>query len=236
MLLDKIIITGLTIVMLMTSSNNFAQTSRTDPQDTEGWYSASLKLNLPRKWESNLTLEERFFNNLKTNYGTYISLGLTKKVTKYISFTGEYRIASFNYGITHRYTFGMEANKKINKQWDLGGRVLLQNRVQDNYEPGVVKDNSIFFRLRAQAKYEINKTLDIYASMEPIIKFGGNSFVDNWRNTIGLKYKLNTKTKLDIFYIYRPDYGKKSYNRLFHIVGFNLSYTLKVKEKKKVKK
>ncbi len=224
---------GLTMLMLMTSFSIFAQTSRTDPQDTEGWYSASLKLDLPRKWESNLTCEERFYNNLKTGYGTYVSLGLTKKVSKYIGFTGEYRIAAFNYGITHRYTFGLEATKKVNKKWDLSGRILLQNRVQDSYEPGIASDKSLFWRVRGLAKYEINKKLDAYASVEPIMMVGGNSFVDNWRSAIGLKYKLNKKAKFDLFYIYRPDYGKKTYNRIFHIVGFNFSYTLKVKEKKK---
>ncbi len=118
----------------------------------------------------------------------------------------------------------------------MGGRVLLQNRVQDSYEPGVVKDNSIFWRVRAQVKYDITTSLDAYASMEPIMKIGGNSFIDNWRNTIGLKYKVNAKTKLDLFYIHRPDYGKKSYNRLYHIVGLNFSYTLKVKDQKKKRK
>ena len=64
------------------------------------------------------------------------------------------------------------------------------------------------------------------------MKIDGNSFVNNWRNTIGIKYKLNKKTKLDLSYIYRPDYGKKTYKRTFHIIGFNASYTLKLKKKK----
>jgi len=227
----KIIMLG-ALVCLMLCNVGFAQTSLKDPTDTEGWYSASLKLNLPKKWESNFTYESRFYNGLKTYYGSYLSLGLAKKLGKSVDMLGEYRLALFNYGITHRYTLGLEHTKKWGKKWNSGFRFLIQNRVQDAYEPSVSQDKAIFWRTRLQVKYELNKDLDTYASVEPIMKIGGNSFVDNWRNTIGIKYKLNKKTKLDLCYIYRPDYGKKSYNRTFHIIGLNASYTLKVKKRK----
>jgi hypothetical protein len=207
-----------------------AQTSRLDPKDVEGWYSATLKLDLPKKWESSFSFETRFYNNLKDYFGTYISIDATKNINKHIGITAEYRAASFSYGLTHRFTIGMEANKKIKKKLHLSGRLLLQNRIQDSYDPIITTDKNIFWRARAQAKYEITKNIDLYGSVEPIMMVGGNNFVDNWRNTIGLKCKVAKKTKLDLFYIYRPDYGKTSYNRYFHIIGVNVVYTLKVKK------
>lgn len=66
------------------------------------------------------------------------------------------------------------------------------------------------------------------------MKFGATYFVDNIRNTIGCKYKLRKDLKLDVFYIYRPDYSK-SYNRVYNIIGFNADYTIKVKKHKKKK-
>jgi hypothetical protein len=220
------------LVCILQFNIGFAQTSLKDPRDTEGWYSSSLKLILPKKYESNFTYESRFYNGLKTYYGSYLSLGLSKKLSKTVDMMGEYRMALFNYGITHRYTIGIEYAKKWGKKWNSGFRLLLQNRVQDSYESSVSQDNAMFWRTRFQLKYEINNYLDAYASVEPIMKIDGNSFVNNWRNTIGIKYELNKKTKLDLSYIYCPDYGKKTYNRTFHIIGFNASYTLKLKKKK----
>jgi hypothetical protein len=208
-----------------------AQASKADPTDAEGWYSASLKLDLPKKWEGNFTYEARYYNNLKTYYGSYLSLSGTKSLNKIFKIGGEYRIAFFKDGITHRYTLSTEAGGKINKKLEVSGRLQFQNRVQDAYDPLVNTDKNLFWRVRAQAKYAFNKEFELYGSVEPIMEIGGYNFVDNWRNTIGLKYKGIKKTKLDLFYTNRPDYGKKTYNRLYHIVGFNLTYTLKVKDK-----
>jgi len=223
-------------ILLLFCNDASAQATKADPKDAEGWYSASLKLDLPKKWESNFTYEARFYNNLKTYYGTYLSLSGTKAVSKIVKMSGEYRIAFLNEGITHRYTLGMEGTWKIKKKLEISGRLQLQNRVQDSYDPLEANDKSLFWRVRAQAKYPINKDLDVYGSVEPIMEVGGDNFVDNWRNIIGIKYKLFKRTKLDVCYIYRPDYGKKTYNRYYHILGVNLSYNLKVSGKDKKKK
>lgn len=213
----------------------FSQATKTDPIDSEGWYSATLKMDLPKKWETNLTYEARTYNNLKTYYGSYLSLSGMKSLNKIFKVGGEYRMAIFDDGITHRYTLGVEATGKIKKKLEVSGRLQFQNRVQDAYDPALSTDKSLFWRVRAQAKYALGKEFEVYGSTEPIMKIGGNNFVDNWRNTIGIKYKGIKKTKLDLFYIYRPDYGKRTYNRLYHIVGLNVTYTLKVKEKGKKK-
>jgi hypothetical protein len=88
--------------------------------------------------------------------------------------------------------------------------------------------------VRLQGKYPVTKKLDAYVSWEPIMKFGGIYFIDNIRNTIGFKYKVLPDLKLDLYYIYRPDYAK-SYNRLFHVIGFSADYSLKIKKKKSSK-
>lgn len=225
------------IFILMSSfQQTFSQATKADPKDAEGWYSASLKLDLPRKWESNLTYESRFYNNLKTYYGTYISLSGTKALSKIVKMSGEYRIAFLTEGITHRYTLGMEGTWKVKKKLELSGRFQLQNRIQDSYDPIEANDKALFWRVRAQAKYPINKNLDMYASVEPIMEVGANQLVDNWRNIIGIKYKIFKRTKLDISYQNRLDYGKATYNRYYNILCVNVSYNLKVKEKNKKKK
>lgn len=224
------------VYALMLPFSSWSQATKTDPTDAEGWYSASLKLDLPKKWETNLTYEARFYNNLKTYYGSFISLSGTKSVSKVVKLSGEYRVALLEEGITHRYTLGMEATWKFKKKLELATRLQIQNRIQDAYDPLEATDKTLFWRFRTQLKYPLHKDWDIYGSVEPIMEVGGDNFVDNWRNTLGFKYKGLKKTKIDLFYIYRPDYGKKTYNRLYHIIGLNVAYQLKVKSGKEKKK
>ena len=64
------------------------------------------------------------------------------------------------------------------------------------------------------------------------MKFGGNRSIDNWRNTAGIKIQVANRTKLNLFYIYRLDYAKATYDRLFQVFGANIEYTLKIKKER----
>ena len=146
---------------------------------------------------------------------------------------GDYRLALVNKGTYNRFTIGAEASKKVNK-FNYAFRLEIQNQLQDFIDTSKSNDNSGYWRARFAGKYSINKKAEVYASVEPVMKFGGNYFIDNIKNTVGFKYKILPQLKLDLYYVYRPDYAK-SYNRLYHIIGFNADYTIK-KSKKKHKK
>lgn len=208
-----------------------AQTSSSDPVDFQGWYGLGVKFNLPKKWSLDVDYQTRFVNNLSLYNGSYISVTGNKKIGKILELSAEYRLALVKKGVYHRFSFGGEATKKLNKL-DLSFRLLVQNQLQDFLDPNKSNDTDAFWRTRLGLKYEINKVLDIYASTEPIMKFKGNYFVDNWRNTVGFKVKVLPHTKLDLYYIYRPDFGKSSYNRYFNIIGFNIDYSVPKKKKK----
>ena len=59
----------------------------------------------------------------------------------------------------------------------------------------------------------------------PIVRRGYP--VDNWRNTVGVQWEFLKKRKIDVYYIYRPDYAKEFYNRTYHIFGAELSADVK---------
>jgi hypothetical protein len=63
--------------------------------------------------------------------------------------------------------------------------------------------------------------------MEPFFGFGAEYAVDNWRNELGLQYAFSKGVRLDLYYIYRPDYGR-AYNRYFHVVGVTLRFSTRV--------
>jgi Protein of unknown function (DUF2490) len=209
----------------------FAQTSSSDPVDVQGWYGLGVKFNLPKKWTLDVDYQTRWINNLSLYNGSYISVTGRKKIGKIVELAGEYRLALVKKGVYHRFSIGAEASKKFDKL-EFGFRLLVQNQLQDFVDPGKTNDTDAYWRARLGLKYDINKVLEVYASTEPVMKFSGNYFVDNWRNTAGFKIKILPHTKLDLFYIYRPDFAKSSYNRYFNIVGFNIDYSVPKRKKK----
>jgi hypothetical protein len=108
----------------------------------------------------------------------------------------------------------------------VAGRALIQNQVQDFDDVSLPDQSEGYWRARAQVKYKVNKQLDVYGSVEPIMKFGADFLVDNWRDEVGVKWEIKKGLKLNPYLIYRPDYGKTTYNRLFYIYGLQVEYTL----------
>jgi hypothetical protein len=156
-------------------------------------------------------------------------LGVIKKIHKNLDLLADYRAAFTQKGVYHRLSFGAEATKNISK-FDFGFRVLIQNQLQDFNDVTKEDQKNGFWRTRLEVNYEVSDFIGIYASSEPIMKFNGVHFVDNWRNTLGLKLNVANRTKLNLYYMYRPDYAKATYDRLFQVVGVNLDYTLKLKK------
>ena len=214
------------LVFLSAYQSVLAQTSKADPTDVQGWYGGTLDINLPRKWAAELDYQARYFNNVRTFNGSYISVGASKEILDFLSLQAEYRLALVSGLTSHRVSVGAEASQQFG-ELDISLRALIQNRVQDFDDATISNDHSGYWRVRLGAKVNLVKKLNMYVQTEPIMKFGGVYFVDNWRNTIGLKYKFSKQLKLDAYYIYRPDFAKATYNRLFHINGVSIIYSLK---------
>jgi hypothetical protein len=223
---------SITTFLLLIVTVSFGQATKTDPREGQGWYGAGVSIDLPKKWNLSLDYEARFQNNLKDYYGSYFSIELENKLHKYFTAIGEYRLAKFDDGVSHRFSFGGSSEMKLAKKTKLSSRILFLNRVWDDIDPTLTNEKSLFWRFRIGLEYGLMKKMDLYAATEPIMEFGGDSFIDNWRNTIGFKYKIYKKTTLNVFYIYRPDYRKASYNRYYNIFGVNFKYNIKVKSKK----
>jgi long-subunit fatty acid transport protein len=214
------------LVFLSAYQSVLAQTSKADPTDVQGWYGGTLDINLPRKWAAELDYQARYFNNVRTFNGSYISVGASKEILDFLSLQAEYRLALVSGLTSHRVSVGAEASQQFG-ELGICLRALIQNRVQDFDDATISNDHNGYWRVRLGAKVNLVKKLNMYVQTEPIMKFGGVYFVDNWRNTIGLKYKFSKQLKLDAYYIYRPDFAKATYNRLFHINGVSIIYSLK---------
>jgi hypothetical protein len=221
---------GLTTLLLsLTVFNTFSQTSKSDPNDSQGWFGTKFKMDLPNGWGVETDYQARFINDIKTYNTSNLSVGGSKEIYKNYTLLADYRAAFTQKGLYHRVRIGAEANKKFSK-FDLGFRVLIQNQLQDFNEIGKEDQSNGYWRTRFEVGYKMYDFISIYGSTEPIMKFNGVRLVDNWRNTLGIKLNIANRTKLNLFYIYRPDYAKATYDRLFQVVGVNLDYTLKLKK------
>lgn len=219
------------IVLLVYINTNaiFAQTSRSDPNDNQGWYGAKLKLDLPSGWGTSLDYQARFINDFNMYNGSYTTVGATKKIIKHVELQADFRLAVVEKGTYYRGSFGFEASKEIGN-FDFGLRMLVQNQLQDFDDEYKDNQREGYWRAKFETSYAPTEGVDLYVSTEPIMKFGGVRPIDNWRNIVGVKIKVAKRTKLNLFYMYRPDFAKATYNRLFQVVGVNLDYTLKIKK------
>ncbi|MEY4084725.1 MAG: hypothetical protein RL074_512 [Bacteroidota bacterium] len=220
---------AIVLVAIVNSNSIFAQTSRTDPNDNQGWYGAKLKLDLPSGWETSLDYQARFINDFNMYNGSYTTIGAAKKIAKHIELQGDFRLALVEKGTYYRGSFGFEASNGFG-DFDFGLRMLVQNQLQDFDDEYKDNQRDGYWRVKLETNYAPTDGIQLYVSTEPIMKFGGVRPIDNWRNIAGVKIKVAKRTKLNLFYMYRPDFAKATYNRLFQVVGVNLDYTLKIKK------
>ena len=211
-------------MLLLTSARGLgAQTSRTDPVDTQGRFGTQLTLNLPRKWEASVGYELRMVGNASVYHGSYFAGELGRAVGKRLTLFSNYRFAALTDGRSHRYGVGAELEEKME-------HVSLAFRPMYQYQHKILEDaeqgSREVLRTRLRAKVPYGKRVTFHGSVEPYFAFTGVYPVDNWRNTVGVQWEFMKKREVDVYYIYRPDYAK-IYNRTYHIFGAEFSMDVK---------
>jgi len=227
-------VAALTAVIVVATPEAGAQTSRADPTDLQGWIGASLRLDLPKRWAASLQYRLRMVDDIGTYRGSYFTPEVARGFGSHFKVMAGYRLALVDEGRFHRLAVGAEVDGKVGKV-GAGFRSMLQYQRQNfagNDEQS--SDDDALLRTRFEAKLPVAKGVVLHGSSEPFFKFEGGYLVDNWRNTLGVKLEYAKNQKVDVFYIYRPDYAK-SYNRAFHVIGLELEFEVKPLKGKKRK-
>lgn len=221
------------LLLVVVAGGLSAQPTRSDPVDVQSRIGMQLKINLPRKWEGSLGYEARMISDASKYHGSYFDGELGRALGKHLILFGNYRFASVTDAQSHRFGFGGEAERKTT-HFTVSFRPMFQYQrsLLDDAEQG----SSDALRTRLRVKAPVGDRLALYGSSEPYFAFTGIYPVDNWRNTVGMQWEFMKKRKVDVYYIYRPDYAKELYNRTYHIIGAEFSTEMTYPKQKKKKK
>lgn len=217
---------ALVVFFLMASCMVQAQVS-----SSQAWLGVSVQADLPHRWTAGLEYQARIINNIQDFNGSYYSVDLQKGLNKNFALLAEYRLSKVQSGTFSRYSLGAMLERKIWKiKADL--RAMFQMRMEEFVETGMDPNNDNYLRFRFRGRYDLSKKWGVYVSFEPIYKVKDIVFIDNVREQIGFRYKMDKHLDVNLFYLNRPDYAK-SYIRRFNIFGLSLNYDLKPLKQKK---
>ena len=221
------------LLLVVASGALAAQPTRADPVDLQARFGMQIQADLPRKWEGSLGYEGRMVSDASHYQGSYFDGELGRALGKHVTVFGNYRFASVTDAKAHRFGIGGEVEKKTT-HYSVAFRPMFQYQraLLDDAEQG----SSDALRTRLKVKAPVGERLTFHASAEPYFAFTGIYPVDNWRNTVGVQWEFMKKRKVDVYYIYRPDYSKELYNRTYHIVGAEFSTEMSLPREKKGKK
>lgn len=223
------------LLLILASGGLSAQPTRSDPVDVQSRIGMQLKIKLPDRWEGSLGYEARMVSDASEYHGSYFDSELGRALGKHLTVFGNYRFASVTDAYSHRFGVGAEAERKTT-HFSVSFRPMFQYQksLLDDAEQG----STDALRTRLRVKTPVGKRLTFYGSSEPYFAFTGIYPVDNWRNTVGMQWEFMKARKMDVYYIYRPDYSKPTYNRTYHIIGaeFSTEVTYPKAKKKKTKK
>jgi hypothetical protein len=213
------------VVLTLPGAGAEAQTSRSDPTDVQARLGIGVTLDLPDGWEAGAKYQLRLVDDLTEYRGSYLYAEGSKSLGDVFELLGEYRLALLEGRTAHRLAVGTTASGRIGET-RVSFRPLLQYQIRiDQADDEQSSQDEVLLRTRLRARHRVGESLRVYGSIEPHWRFGADYPIDNWRNTVGLEWEFAADRTVDLYYIFRPDYGK-SYNRTFHVVGVEMDVEL----------
>jgi hypothetical protein len=212
------------LLLLLLISNNclFAQSK----DDTQLWLGVSVKKKIYNTLSGSFQYRVRKVDNISSYKGSYFYFALEKKLNKTFSIETNYRLAVVDNLYYNRYALGVEVQLKSDHNKFIF-RPMVQYQKQATFNDIETSYNSrSYFRPRVSWKNDYLKNLEWYIHLEPFYKIDNNINVNWWQNTLGLKYEVNKKVKLNPYFIWQPDFTKKS-PATNYIIGFDLEFNFK---------
>jgi Protein of unknown function (DUF2490) len=200
--------------------------STKDYTDIQTWYGASLKLDLAKKWAISAQYRLRMTEDASYYKGSYLFGQIDKRLSPTFALTTNYRLAMVDKGTYHRYAFGIEARKEL-RRFAISLRPMVQYQKQIFAGDDEQFDTDTYFRTRLTGKYTLTRRLDGYIYLEPFLKLDNNPNIIWWQNSAGIKYEVTKVFKVNLYYLWQPDFTHKKHTYNNHIIGLDLEFTIK---------
>ena len=205
MSIKKLVFIFLTVInfnVLHAQSNN----------DTQLWLGISAKKKFNHGFLSKFQYRTRIIEDITRLRGSFLYFTLEKKLSKSFNVETNYRLALIENLVYHRYSLGFEIEEKVGKS-KLSLRPLVQyQRLANAIDIETSQQARSFFRPRLTWETDLTKKVEIYAYVEPFYKIYNNFNINWWQNSLGLKYEVYQKLKLNPFFIWQPGTTKKNSN------------------------
>jgi len=194
--------------------------------DTQLWLGVSVKKKLYNGFSATFQYRARKTNNISTYKGSYFYFTLEKKLNKTFNIETNYRLAVIDNSFYHRYALSIEAQVKANFNKLIFRPMVQYQRQASSFDIETSYNSKTYFRPRLTWKNDFINKLEFYAYLEPFYKIDNNINVNWWQNSIGFKYEVSKKVKLNPYFIWQPDFKDKS-PATNYILGFDLEFKLK---------
>ncbi len=205
--------------------------------DAGFWSAVQLNFDLPKNFSFSAQYQLRLDQNLLRVRGSYFSGALQYDIhKKYLSAEVEYRYRTSRWGDQHRFGIGLTGKYKY-KKVSFSLRTVYQRGHEyfnSSYESGHEPTN--YLRNRFQVKLDLKKRVELYASVEPYVRFS-NKFngVDRFRSIAGVGWEFIKTHHLQVFYLNQFTIGRRN-PVMQHNTGISYSWDVPKFWKKSKKK
>jgi hypothetical protein len=201
-------------------------------QDAAVWAHVSLNKSFTKKLSSEVRFQQRIKENVSRFDRSAINLNIRYKLAKGIRLEAAYGfISNKRLDETNSFRHRLRMGLTIEKQWqqfELSFRSLSQWRYTDVLSDEEGLTPQWIFRNRFQVKYDINRMISPYVSIEtfaPLNRHFSRSLT-KYRSQIGLQYHLNNQTAFEIFYLLQQQLRSNNSSRQDHVYGIGLNLKL----------
>jgi hypothetical protein len=203
---------------------------RAQQQDLQMWVSAGFRADLSDKIRVSIEEEARYFENISRLDKLNSDLTLDYKLSNSVSIGVLYRLisnrnASGYYNLDHRFNLHLEYDRSV-RAWTFGAQIKAEKTfdqfsgLNDKYLP------NNYIRIKGEiSRLMVDRKTEPYVNLEFWYKLpqGQTAFVDQYRLTMGLKYKADKNNRLNLFYRIQQEIQVK--DPLFaHVLGAGYTF------------
>ncbi len=191
----------------------------------------SKKINVVIDQEFRLRENYQRINLFYTNFGIDYKLNKNLKISPTIRFIQK-KMLNGNYSFRNRFMLDVTAKKKFLNKWTISERVRYQIEVADYNTSEKGKLPEQFLRLKTDLKYQINKKIEPYYSIEFRYQIrdpkGQGPNYDNhfhrMRNVLGVEYKHNDRHSFNLYYLYQTEFNINTPESIYVLgVGYTIT-------------